>query len=98
MAFPCNQFGGQEPKSEEEIKEWIATTYSIDFPIMAKGDVIGENASPIYKNIVAQAPDSDINWNFAKFLLNGQGEVVKFYAPQINPEDMMADITPLLNQ
>ena len=64
---------------------------------MSKVDVKGDNAAPIYQNLKEQAPDSEISWNFAKYLLNGQGQVVKFFAHGVDPNDMMTDIEPLLN-
>ena len=64
---------------------------------MGKVDVKGDDASPLYKNLKAQAPDSEITWNFAKYLLNGQGQFVKFFAHGVDPNDMMPDIEPLLN-
>ena len=65
---------------------------------MGKVDVKGDSASALYKNLKAQAPDSEIEWNFAKYLLNSQGQVVKFVAHGVDPNDMMPDIEALLNQ
>ena len=98
MAFPCNQFGAQEPWPEAQIKEWVTSNYGVEFPLLAKVDVKDENAAPIYQNLTQQAPDSAIAWNFAKYLVNGEGQVVKFYAHGVDPNDMMVDIEPLLNQ
>ena len=65
---------------------------------MGKVDVKGDSASAIHKNLKAQAPDNEITWNFAKYLLNGQGQVIKFVAHGVDPNDMMPDIEALLNQ
>ena len=64
---------------------------------MGKVDVKGENAAAIYKNLKEQAPNDEISWDFAKYLVNGQGQVVKFFAHGVDPNDMMTDIEPLLN-
>lgn len=66
--------------------------------MLSKVDVIGDNASPLYKHLKAVMPDAEIKWNFAKYLLDGQGNVVKFYEHEVEPQTMLAEIEPLLNQ
>ena len=90
IAVPCNQFGAQEPGSNQQIKEWVQENYQIEFPILEKTDVIGENAHPMYKSSLSkQLPDSEIKWNFAKYLINSDGEALKFYEPGVDPEELI---------
>ncbi|CAN7007894.1 unnamed protein product [Brassica rapa subsp. trilocularis] len=97
LAFPCNQFGGQEPGSNKEIKDNICTTFKGEFPIFDKIEVNGENASPLYKFLKEQKGGlfgDSIKWNFAKFLVDKQGNVVDRYAPTTSPleiEDRRAE-------
>ena len=98
LANPCNQFGAQEPWEESKIKDWVTSTYGVTFPLLSKVDVKGDGASDLYKYMNEQAADADIKWNFAKFLVNSSGQVVKFYAHGVDPNDMLADIDALLNQ
>ncbi|CAN6808161.1 unnamed protein product [Brassica oleracea] len=97
LAFPCNQFGGQEPGSNKEIKENICTMFKGEFPIFDKIEVNGENASPLYKFLKEQKGGlfgDSIKWNFAKFLVDKQGNVVDRYAPTTSPleiEDRRAE-------
>jgi glutathione peroxidase len=91
LGFPCNQFGGQEPGSSEEIAEFCSTTYGVSFPIFEKIDVNGQGRHPIY-NELTQVPDAegnsgDIQWNFEKFLVSPAGEVVARFRPRTAPED-----------
>jgi glutathione peroxidase len=91
VGFPCNQFGGQEPGSAEEIQEFCSTTYGVTFPLYEKVDVNGENRHPVY-DILTAVPDDegtsgDIRWNFEKFLLSPDGEVVARFSPMVKPED-----------
>ena len=100
LAFPCNQFGAQEPGSEEEIVEFCTTRFSATFPIFAKIDVNGADAHPLYSWLKSEAKGvlgtERIKWNFTKFLVNQQGEVVKRYAPSTKPEAIASDIDALL--
>ncbi len=100
LGFPCNQFGKQEPGSAEEISAFCQTNYGITFPILAKIDVNGRTADPLYKFLKSEAPgvlgSKTIKWNFTKFLIRRDGTVFKRYAPRTPPEEMIADIEQLL--
>ncbi|MCS6984447.1 MAG: glutathione peroxidase [Leptospiraceae bacterium] len=100
LGFPCNQFGNQEPGSEEEIKTFCETNYNVKFPLFAKIEVNGENAHPLYKFLTKAKPGilgtEAIKWNFTKFLIDRKGIPVKRYAPQERPEDLTEDIEKLL--
>jgi glutathione peroxidase len=91
LGFPCNQFLGQEPGSAEEIQEFCSTTYGVDFPLLEKNDVNGEEQHPLYAELNQVAdPEGytgDIRWNFEKFLLAPGGEVVARFNPTVDPED-----------
>ena len=100
LAFPCNQFGAQEPGDAEEIANFCKLTYDVDFPVMGKIDVNGADAAPLFEHLKAEAPgllgSKAIKWNFTKFLVSRDGKVVKRYAPQAKPEDLAGDIEALL--
>ncbi|WP_455919638.1 glutathione peroxidase [Priestia megaterium] len=100
LGFPCNQFGGQEPGSSNDIEQFCELNYGVSFPMFAKVDVKGEHAHPLFTYLTEQAPgllgSKGIKWNFTKFLVNRQGEVVKRYAPQTVPKDIQKDIKELL--
>ena len=121
LGFPCDQFAGQEPGSNEQIEEFCRINHGVTFPLMAKTDVNGENAEPVFEYLKSQAPteeykglkakatrtmlkgisktarkDSDILWNFTKFLVNRDGTVIKRYAPITTPEDIEKDIQGML--
>lgn len=102
LGFPCNQFGSQEPGSNEEIQSFCRMTYGVNFPVLGKVDVNGENADPVYKFLKSAAPGilgtEAIKWNFTKFLVGPNGEVLKRYAPQDKPEDIEKDILKLISQ
>ncbi|MBE9610155.1 glutathione peroxidase [Chitinilyticum piscinae] len=102
LAFPCNQFGGQEPGSEAEIAAFCRTSYDVTFPLFARIDVNGTQAHPLYVWLKQEAPgllgSEAIKWNFTKFLLDRQGRVVRRYAPQTAPEAIADDIVALLEQ
>jgi glutathione peroxidase len=91
VGFPCNQFAGQEPGSADEIKSFCSTKYDVTFPLMAKLDVNGESAAPVYQFLTSQqvGPEEagDIKWNFGKFLVDGEGKVVARFAPTVTPDD-----------
>jgi glutathione peroxidase len=85
VGVPCNQFGQQEPGSPEEIKEFTASKYDVDFTLLEKQDVNGPNRSPLYQYLVGDG--DDIAWNFGKFLIGRNGEVVARFEPQTAPDD-----------
>ena len=121
LGFPCDQFAGQEPGSNEQIEEFCRLNHGVTFPLMAKTDVNGENAEPVFEYLKSQAPteeykglkakatrtmlkgisktarkDSDILWNFTKFLVNRDGTVIKRYAPVTTPEEIEKDLQEML--
>lgn len=100
LAFPCNQFGGQEPGTAEEIENFCKVNFGVSFPLMAKIDVNGDDATPLYQWLKAEAPGvlgtKGIKWNFTKFLINREGKVVRRYAPTDKPEALEKDIEALL--
>jgi glutathione peroxidase len=102
LGFPCNQFGSQDPGSNEDIGAFCQMNYGVSFPMMAKIDVNGAHAHPLYQWLKSQAPgilgSEGIKWNFTKFLINRQGEVVKRYAPLDKPASLAADISAVLSQ
>jgi glutathione peroxidase len=102
LAFPCNQFKQQEAGSNEEIQQFCDLRFNIKFPLFNKVDVNGDNADPLFSYLKQKAPgilgSKSIKWNFTKFLINRQGEVVKRYAPTTKPEAITADIEKLLNK
>lgn len=91
VGIPCNQFGGQEPGTSEEIAEFCSATYGVTFPMTEKVEVNGEGRHPVYAELVQSADeegrDGDITWNFEKFLVDGSGKVVARFSPGIVPED-----------
>ena len=91
LAFPCNQFGSQEPGSEADIKQFCSTKYNVNFPLFSKIDVNGDNASPIYKYLTSKdvkpVGNGPIKWNFEKFLIDREGQVVNRFAPRTAPSD-----------
>jgi glutathione peroxidase len=91
VGVPCNQFGGQEPGSPEEIEEFCSTTYGVTFPMTEKVEVNGDGRHALYAAIVQTADEQgrtgDVQWNFEKFLLDGSGEVVARFSPGVEPED-----------
>ncbi len=121
IGFPCDQFAHQEPGSNEEIAEFCRLNHGVTFPLMAKTDVNGENAEPIFEYLKTQAPteeysglkakaaaklfktisksvekESDIKWNFTKFLINRDGTLIKRYAPTTTPDKIEIDIEEML--
>jgi glutathione peroxidase len=100
LGFPCNQFGGQEPGSDEEIKEFCDLNYSVTFPMFSKIDVNGDNAHPLYKFLKSEQSGlitDEIKWNFTKFLVDQKGKPVDRYASTTKPESIANDIEKLLN-
>ena len=100
LAFPCNQFGAQEPGDAAEIAHFCTTRYDVSFPVFAKLEVNGTGASPLFEHLKAAAPgllgSKGIKWNFTKFLVDRNGAVVGRHAPTAKPEDLAAEIEALL--
>lgn len=99
LGFPCNQFAGQDPGTNEEIRSFCQINYGVTFPIFEKIKVNGKDAAPLYQYLKKQksgALGSRISWNFTKFLVDRHGSVVGRYAPDVKPEDLKADIEKLL--
>ncbi|MCT2400672.1 glutathione peroxidase [Novosphingobium mangrovi (ex Huang et al. 2023)] len=100
IAFPCNQFGGQEPGSADQIAEFCEVNFGLSFPLMAKIDVNGPDATALYEWLKDQAPgilgSKSIKWNFTKFLISREGVVVRRFAPTDKPESLEKDIEALL--
>ena len=98
LGFPCNQFGGQEPGSADEIEEFCSVNYGVTFPMFEKIDVNGPDRHPLYDALTPTADveghDGDIRWNFEKFLISPDGEIVARYSPVMVPDDptIIADI------
>lgn len=100
LGFPCNQFGQQEPGGASQISEFCELNYGVSFPMFDKVDVNGKQAHPLFDFLKSQKPgllgSQSIKWNFTKFLVNRQGEVLSRYAPLTAPEKLEADIEKLL--
>ena len=100
LAFPCNQFGNQEPGDAEEIAEFCKVNFGLTFPLMAKVDVNGDDSSPLFDWMKAEKPglmgSRAIKWNFTKFLIDREGNVVKRYGPADAPKTIAKDIEKLL--
>jgi glutathione peroxidase len=100
LAFPCNQFGAQEPGNAEEIKHFCQLNYDVKFPLFSKVDVNGENAHPLYQYLKESLPgilgSKAIKWNFTKFLIDRSGKPVKRFAPNDRPLDFLNEIKKLL--
>ena len=96
LGFPCNQFGSQDPGADGEIAEFCQVNYGVSFPMMGKIDVNGPCAHPLYKWLCAQAPgllgSKAIKWNFTKFLIGKDGQVIKRYAPTDKPAGLARDV------
>ncbi len=100
LGFPCNQFGGQDPRSHEEIYQFCQTNYEVTFPMFAKIEVNGPNTHPLYQHLKSQAPgvmgSEAIKWNFTKFLVDQSGNIQDRFAPTTKPEDLAPAIQKLL--
>ncbi|MFC6634594.1 glutathione peroxidase [Microbulbifer taiwanensis] len=100
LGFPCNQFGKQEPGSDDEIQQFCELNFGVSFPLYAKLDVNGPDAHPLFVELKKQAPGilgtEGVKWNFTKFLVNRDGKVVKRFAPKDKPEALEAEIEQLL--
>jgi glutathione peroxidase len=100
IGFPCNQFGGQEPGTDSDIQNFCQMNYGVSFPVLAKVDVNGSSAAPVYEFLKSEAPGilgtEAIKWNFTKFLVGKDGKVLERYAPTTKPEDLSTDIEKAL--
>ena len=101
LGFPCNQFGNQDPGSNDEIQNFCQSNYGVSFQMMGKIEVNGSNAHPLFVWLKKQAPgilgSEGIKWNFTKFLVNRNGQVTKRYAPQDSPESITKEIEKLVS-
>lgn len=99
LAFPCNQFGKQEPEDDATIAQFCADTFNVSFPLFAKVDVNGPDAHPLFGQLKEEAPgllgSQAIKWNFTKFLVNRAGQPVERFAPTVKPEDLASRIIKL---
>jgi len=102
LGFPCNQFGNQEPGSNNEIEEFCTLNYGVTFPMFSKVDVNGDSADPLFKFLTSNKKgllgSSKIKWNFTKFLIDKDGNPVKRFAPTTTPEQISEDIEEILNK
>jgi glutathione peroxidase len=101
LGFPCNQFGGQDPGSNEQIGAFCQKNYGVNFPMFAKVDVKGPEAHIVFRYLTNNSKGvlgNGIKWNFTKFLINKKGQVINRYAPTTKPEDLEADIEAALAQ
>lgn len=102
LGFPCNQFLSQDPGSDSEIAQFCSLDYGVTFPMFAKIDVNGPQAHPLFQHLAQAAPgllgSKKIKWNFTKFLIGKNGQVIDRYAPTTKPEDLVADIEKALAQ
>lgn len=99
IAFPCDQFAHQEPGTDEAIQQFCRRNYGVSFPVMAKLDVNGKDAHPLFAWLKKQAPGAlgnAIKWNFTKFLVSRDGKTVKRFAPTVEPKDLRDDIEQVL--
>ena len=100
LGFPCNQFGAQEPGTDAEILEFAREKYGAEFPMFSKVEVNGDGACDLYQHLKAKQanPDGnpDIGWNFTKFLVNSEGDVVARFEPMVTPEEIAEQLDSLL--
>jgi glutathione peroxidase len=119
LGFPSNQFGGQEPGTDDEIQNFCSTNYNVTFPVLSKVEVNGDNAAPLFKYLRAEAPGDfgpesgflyehvsktrpeaigtdEVKWNFTKFLVDADGNVVRRYEPTVTPEEIRKDLDAVL--
>lgn len=100
LGFPCNQFGGQDPGNNEQIAEFCSLNFGVTFPMFGKVDVNGEEAHPLFTYLSNEAPgilgSKTIKWNFTKFLVDKNGQVIDRYAPNTSPSKLVKDIENLL--
>lgn len=101
LGFPCNQFASQEPGTNEEVQDFCQINYGVTFTMFGKIDVNGENAHPLYRYLTSEAKgkmNNKIKWNFTKFLIDSEGNVIKRFAPVIKPMKIEEDIKALLHK
>lgn len=99
LAFPCDQFGHQEPGSDEEIQQFCQLNYGVTFPVLAKIEVNGSGADPLFQHLTrltSSPKGNDIQWNFTKFLIDREGNVVERFEPAVKPEQIAPAIEKLL--
>ena len=100
LGFPCNQFGGQEPGSDQEISKFCDINYSVTFPIFSKIKVNGSEAHPLFKLLKSDKPGifrtQSIKWNFTKFLINSNGKIVERFSPRVEPKYIRKEIEKVL--
>jgi glutathione peroxidase len=100
LGFPCNQFGAQEPGTEDEIASFCELNFGVTFPLFAKVDVNGDDAAPLYRHLKQAKPgllgSEAIKWNFTKFLVDRKGSVVERFAPNAEPDALAGDVEKLL--
>ncbi|BFT30276.1 glutathione peroxidase [Alteromonas sp. D210916BOD_24] len=100
LGFPCDQFGHQEPGSNDDIAQFCSLNFGVTFPLSEKTEVNGPNTNPLFADLKTQAPGilgtKRIKWNFTKFLINQEGRVLKRYAPTVKPAEIEKDIAALL--
>lgn len=100
LGFPCNQFMGQDPGTNDSIGQFCSLNYGVSFPMFAKIEVNGDNAHPLYRYLKQEARgllgSEHVKWNFTKFLVSRDGDVLKRYPPTVKPADMRADIKKAL--
>ena len=96
LGFPCNQFGGQEPGTDEEILEFATSKYGVEFPMFSKIEVNGEGSCELYQWLRGQTADADITWNFEKFLIDREGNVSQRFGPMATVEEIAPHVAQLL--
>ncbi len=100
LGFPCNQFGKQEPGSNEDIQEFCSGVYHVTFPVFSKINVNGQDAHPLYQYLTRAAPgilgSRSIKWNFTKFLIDPTGSVIRRYGPQVAPDSLASGVAKVL--
>ena len=100
LAFPCNQFGKQEPGSNSEIQDFCSLNFDVSFPVLAKIDVNGENEEPLFGYLKSEKPgimgSKGIKWNFTKFLVDKNGEVLKRFSSKTTPSEIEKEIESIL--
>lgn len=100
LGFPCNQFGAQEPGDDADIKAFATSKYNVNFPMFSKVEVNGDNACELYKLLTEAQPNEDgtkdVTWNFTKFLVNAEGDVIKRFNPKVTPEEIAAELPSLI--
>ncbi len=101
LGFPCNQFGGQEPGTADEIRAFVSENYDVDFPMFAKIDVNGSDEAELYSMMKSQQPgdgdSADIGWNFEKFLVDGSGATIARWGTAATPEEIAAELPSLMS-